>query len=290
MYIDIHCHAAHIKRFWRLDGTNNISPEELLQTFDEFNIEKGVLLPMVSPECSRGVQRVEDAVALSKETGGRLIPFCNVDPRSLTNSPDAPLEDLLNYYKEMGCRGAGELTANLPFEDPLCQNLFRALEKTGMPAVIHFAHRIGGLYGMYDDIGLPQLEKTLQRFPELNILGHSQTFWAEMGPVTEGERGGYPEGPITKPGRVTELMRKYPNLHGDLSAGSGFNALNRDHHFAAEFLDEFQDRLYYGNDLTGEGQKPKLNPLLEKFRNDGKLSQEAFAKISKENAIKLLNI
>ena len=72
---------------------------------------------MVSPECSRGVQRVEDAVALSKETDGRLIPFCNVDPRSLTNSPDAPLEDLLDYYKEMGCKGAGELTANIPFED-----------------------------------------------------------------------------------------------------------------------------------------------------------------------------
>ena len=43
--------------------------------------------------------------------------------------------------------------------------------------------------------------------------------------VDPSTRGGYPKGPIHKPGRVAELLSKYDNLYGDLSAGSGYNAI-----------------------------------------------------------------
>ncbi|MEI8345181.1 MAG: hypothetical protein WCG06_03820, partial [Candidatus Omnitrophota bacterium] len=52
--------------------------------------------------------------------------------------------------------------------------------------------------------------------------------------------------PITDEGRVPQLMRKYTNLYGDLSAGSGCNALKRDRKYAVKFLNEFQDRLMFG--------------------------------------------
>ena len=32
-----------------------------------------------------------------------------------------------------------------------------------------------------------------------------------------------------------ELLRKYPNLYGDLSAGSGYNAITRDPAFGDAF-------------------------------------------------------
>ena len=52
------------------------------------------------------------------------------------------------------------------------------------------------------------------------------------------------------PKRLIEMMRAHPNLHGDLSAGSGHNALSRDPAFGVRFLNEFQDRLYFGTDIA----------------------------------------
>ena len=55
----------------------------------------------------------------------------------------------------------------------------------------------------------------------------------------DDEHGGYPAGPVPG-GRVVELMRKYPNLLGDLSAGSGLNAIMRDRKFGISFLNDFR--------------------------------------------------
>jgi hypothetical protein len=47
-------------------------------------------------------------------------------------------------------------------------------------------------------------------------------------------------------------------MYGDLSAGSGLNALTRDEEHARAFLERHQDKLLYGsdcNDLVGYGEK-----------------------------------
>ena len=52
------------------------------------------------------------------------------------------------------------------------------------------------------------------------------------------------------------LLTDYPNMYGDLSAGSGLNALNRDENFSRDFLERHQDKLLYGsdcNDVIGRG-------------------------------------
>lgn len=65
-------------------------------------------------------------------------------------------------------------------------------EVTGLPLTFHLAAQISGMYGLYDESGLPGLEYSLKRFPELNCLGHSQTFWAEIARLeTPGDRYGY---------------------------------------------------------------------------------------------------
>jgi len=293
MFIDIHLHTRRAKGFPReWDNATYASPDELIEIFDQVGIEKAVVLPAASPECCHVPQSMETLLETLEEYD-RFIPFCNCDPRFLKNSPDAPLADFLRFYKEKGCKGVGEVTANMYFDDPMVENLFAACQETKLPLTFHIGPQVGGCYGLVDDPGLPRLEKALQKFPELVFLGHSQPFWAEIGKLEKPEdRNGYPKGTVTE-GRVPELMRKYPNLHGDLSAGSGHNAVSRDEEFGMRFLEEFQERLYFGTDMTSPGGAASQAPLasyLLRLREEAKISQECFENIARGNARRLLEL
>jgi hypothetical protein len=287
MFIDIHSHAYRKPcpfpcRF--------CLPDELLAIYDKLDIERGILQPLVSPEVYLP-QSNEDIIEMAENSGGKFIPFCNIDPRALTNSARTTFGDLLKYYRDRGIKGLGEFMPNLAFMDPLVLNLLRQVEESGFPLCFHMQTVIGSGYGVYDEIGLPQLEHCLQLFPKLNFLGHSQAFWSEIGQFeTPCDRGGYPKYPIKEEGVLPKLMRRYPNLYGDLSAGSGFNALNRDHAYAVKFLEEFQDRLLYGTDICSPDGKAPLGQLLLDLRRDKKISEKVFQKVARENAIKLLNL
>jgi predicted TIM-barrel fold metal-dependent hydrolase len=107
--------------------------------------------------------------------------------------------------------------------------------------------------------------------------------------------GNYLSGPVVKTGRIVELMRRYPNLLGDLSAGSALTAMTRDPSFSYEFLDEFQDRLFYGTDICQP--KNRTNPIFFGMRdflgnalNEGHLSRTAYEKITHGNAERLLDL
>jgi len=157
-----------------------------------------------------------------------------------------------------------------------------------LPITFHIAPSIGGNYGVYDDLGLGRLENVLKAFPKLILLGHSQVFWSEIDKdVTEGIRAGYPEGPV-KPGRVVELMGKYPNLYGDLSAGSGYNAISRDPEFGCKFMERFQDRLFFGTDIANVPQELPIVPFFSKLKHEKLISNEAYEKITWKNASRLL--
>ena len=291
MFIDIHVHGRILPGPTRHGGAPFATPEQLVEQYDSMGIEAGVLLPTVSPECARDVQSPQEVLEICNRFPGRFIPFCNVDPRFESNSFSAPLNEILQFWKDRGCKGIGEVTANLPFADPMVQNLFRCAQEVGLPLTFHVAHRVGEIYGLYDEPGLPQLEQSLQRFPELRFLGHSQAFWAEMAPLeTPADRGGYPKTPIRAEGVVPKLMRRYPNLLGDLSARSGWNALARDVEYAAKFLDEFQDRLFFGTDICAAFQDAPLAGFLLKLRDEGRIAQDVFHKVARENAARLLGL
>ena len=269
------------------------TPPQLIAGYDEIGVEAACLLPEMAPECATSLMNPEDVLDICAQYPGRFIPFCNIDPRFLSNSPYAPLGDMAKYYRDLGCKGVGEVTANLRILDPLVQNLFKGVEESGLPLTFHLSPYIGHDYGLVDDAGLPGLELSLQRFPNLKFFGHSQTFWAEIGPIkSREERFGYPKGPIEEEGAIVRLMRKYPNLYGDLSAGSGFNAVSRDRKFGIQFMTEFQDRLMFGTDIC-QPTMPTLRPLanyLKELRASGEISETVFQKIARENAIRLLKL
>ncbi|RAV21443.1 amidohydrolase family protein [Paenibacillus contaminans] len=298
MFIDIHAHAYRkpvpfVVQF--------CSAEQLIERYDELGIEKGVLLPIVSPEIYIP-QANEDILDMAEKYPDRFIPYCNVDPRALTNSAEAPLDRILSYYKERGCKGIGEVMINLPLMDPLVQNLFRHAERVGLPIVFDGSDQIRGDFGLYDDPGLPQLEHTLQRYPNLIIFGHGPVFWSEIGRLeTPGERsfifrlgggqvGRLPQGPIKEEGVVPKLFRRYPNLYGDLADYTACNALARDPEYGPKFLEEFQDRLFFGTDICFPTMPVPLIDLLTDWRDTHKISEAVFNKIARENAIKLFGL
>ena len=294
-FIDIHAHCyAHVQMEFR--PGQHLFPQEadMLEFYDLHGVEKGVLLPACNVENTLGVQSNEEVLEICARHPDRFIPFCNIDPRAFFNSPRSRLEDILSWYQDKGCKGVGEVCANLNFLDPRVQNLFAATEKVGFPLTFHVSPFQDYAYGLVDEAGLPGLEECLKRFPKLNFLAHSQAFWCEIGRYEGQEpRFGYPTGPADG-GRVAELMRKYPNLKGDLSAGSGCNALSRDRVHAARFLKEFQDQLFFGLDICvpeTEREKPhELPKLLADMCAKGEIAATVFRKVARENAIALLNL
>ncbi len=299
MFLDIHCHAY---RKCPPFVTPFPTPEQVLAAWDELGIERGALLPVVSPEIYFP-QSNEEILGMVEQYPDRFIPFCNLDPRLLTNSPDAPLGDVLRYYKDLGCKGVGEVMCNLSMMDPLVQNLFKHAEQVGLPVTFDGSDRVGGDFGLYDEPGMPHLEHTLQRFPDLIILGHGPTFWCEISPLERpAQRGGVfapdgryiggrrPTGPIREEGVMPRLMRDYPNLYGDMSDLNPYLMLTRDLDYGPKFLTEFQDRLLFGTDYCCVGMEMPLAGLLREWRDAGKISEQVFNKIARENAIKLLGL
>jgi predicted TIM-barrel fold metal-dependent hydrolase len=295
MIIDIHAHVyAWPKRQNKNAKTPFMSMQEQIAMMDRFGIDKAVILPIANPETPAEPQSMGEILYICEQYPGRFIPFYNIDPR-IARRPDLIEVDdylyLLEQCKEHGFKGIGEVTARIPFDDPSFLKFFAACEKAGLPITFHTATFETDGYGILDEIGLPRFEKVLKRFPDLVFFGHSPGFWSELsGELTDREKNGYPTGPVKPGGRLIELFRTCKGLHGDISAGSGFNALSRDPVFGFEFIEEFQDRLLFGLDYCSRLNQMKHIEWLKANRASGKISEQAYEKIMWKNANRILKL
>lgn len=294
--IDIHAHANPWPQYapkYLGSDSKKPSPEELFdEYYNRLNVEKCVLLPGASPEGATAINTSEMMKYLADRDPERILWFCGVDPRMLSNSTDAQLGYLLEHYKSIGAKGVGELTCNLYADDPFMENLFSCCAALDLPTTIHIAPALGGYYGIADDLGLPRIEKMLKKYPKLKIFGHSQPFWSEIGcDTTEENRNTYVQGKV-KEGRLPYLLRTYENLYCDLSAGSGANALMRDRAYAARFIEEFSDRLMYGCDICMHGQTFPFafDEFLNSMREKNEISEENYYKLVRGNAERILGL
>ncbi len=292
--IDIHAHATLFPQYVPKHKDNQeriVSHEELIAMYDKLNIEKGVLLPTVSPDAQTMLISNESCKYIVDNYPDRFLWFCNIDPRSVYNLPDTDHTYLIKHYKSLGCLGVGEFSPNMYVDDPMVENVFACCAKMDMPVTIHMSHSVGGDYGIIDDWGLPRLEKILKKYPNLKILGHSQVFWYEISDTSGEDHGMPPKGKVT-PGRVEQLMRKCPNLYCDISANSGRNAFMRDPEYTAKFVEEFSDRILYGCDICDNVSQHayEFDAFLDEMVETGKISLENYKKIVRENAIKLLKL
>lgn len=285
-YIDIH---THLGAFY---AGQELTVEGLIEFMDAHDVERSVVLPLVSPESAPIPQPTSTALAAYKQFPDRIVPFCVVDPRAVTTPPQRGghvvgvrgLIDLLKRYQDAGCRGLGEHKTGLFFDAPQQMFLYEACAATGLPILFHL-----------DDIrnidtpGLPRLERVLKTFPELPLIGHAAGFWASIsGDATFEDFGRYPVVPkTTQPGGALDrLMDKYPNLYGDLSEPGGERAVARDPQFARDFIIRHADQLLFGTDVLMPNQKIPQFELLASLN----LPDDVRHKIYRGNALKLLKL
>ena len=285
-YIDIH---THLGAFY---FGQELTAELLVRFMDQHDVEKACVLPLISPESAPITQPVTTAIAAYRLFPERLIPFASLDPRAVTEPGKRPghvggvkgMIDILKRYQDAGCRGLGEHKTGLWFDAPQQMALYEACDAVGLPILFHL-----------DDIrnpdtpGLPRLENVLKAFPKLPLIGHAAGFWASIsGDATFEDFGRYPEVPkkIAPGGALGRLLKKYPNLYGDLSEPGGEKAIARDPDFGREFLIRNADQLLFGTDVLMPEQKIPQFDLLDSL----KLPEEVQYKIFRGNAIKLLKL
>ena len=202
------------------------------------------------------------------------------DPRR----PEAQdrLQAAIDIY---GVKVYGELKLRMRYDNPDALRMFRFCGERGLPVTVHLDYEFdtGQRYprpNWWYGGGIEALEGALRACPDTVFLGHAPGFWAHISGDDKYDKEPYPTGPVLPGGKLPELLRRYPNLCCDLSAGSGHNALNRDQDFAHEFLLEFSDRVLYGRDYFDTQHQELLNSL--------DLPQPVLDKIYSGNAQRLL--
>ncbi len=276
-YVDVH---THLGQTW--NSTLSLGAEELLRWMDAHEIAQAVVLPLVSPESSSYPLTTDFVLAETAPHRDRLIPFCSVDPRTSYTGGHKGLVAMLSRYVEAGAKGFGEHKPGVKIDDPRNLALYQACAEVKLPVLFHLDNQRN-----LDAPGLPGLAKVLETVPGTAFIGHGPGWWASIGGgVSQADLDGYPRGEVAPGGAIDALMDKYPNLYGDLSAGSGAGAISRDLKFGREFLIRRADRLMFGTDFLSPGQAVPQFDLFDKLE----LPEDVRAKISRENARKLLGI
>ena len=78
-YIDDH---IHLTQPWFEPGRGPLTASILLRWMDEHGIEKAFILPVVSPEAFWYPISTEFVLRETQPHRDRLLPFCDIDPRS----------------------------------------------------------------------------------------------------------------------------------------------------------------------------------------------------------------
>jgi len=276
-YIDVH---THLTQGWATKAA--LSADALLRWMDANDIEQAVVLPLINPESWFYAITTADVLQETRPHRDRLIPFCSIDPRTINLSDDGAKRDVLRRYKDEGARGLGESKPGVAMDDPRNLDLFAVAAEVGLPVLFHLDNNRN-----FDEPGLPGLTKVLEQTPGGTFIGHAQGFWASIsGDVSKDEMQGYPKGPVTPGGALDALFDRFPNLYGDLSAGSGLNGITRDPEFGRAFLERRQDRLLFGTDYLEPGQAVGQIDLYREID----ISAEAKAKIFRGNAREMLGV
>ncbi|MEX2640402.1 MAG: amidohydrolase family protein [Balneolales bacterium] len=156
----------------------------------------------------------------------------------------------IEKYLKRGAPVIGELKFGVECDSPDMQKIYELAQQYKVPVLMHWQHE------RYN-YGFERFYTMLEKYPQVNFIGHAQTWWANIDKDHADQSNMYPSTKVTAGGLTDRLLSDYPNMFGDISAGSGLNAFLRDEEHARRFLDRHQDKLLYGsdcNDSSGEGQ------------------------------------
>ena len=293
--IDLHAHSHFAGGPERVRGGTWPTPEAVRDVYDKLNIEWGLLMSCGAPEHMHDPITSRDAEAISKAYP-ETFPywFSYLDPRMAYNNPEKipDYSYYIDFFRERGARGAGEIQANMMIDDPRLMGLFSHCEKKNFPVTLHFG-QLGIRWGVVDEIGLVRLDKVLTELPNLKVLAHAASFWSEISAdVTEETRHVNTAGPVVRGGSIERLLRKHKNLICDVSAASGYNALSRDLEYTYSFLDEFSEQIVYATDVSSppyHKTAKNIADILDEGYLSGNISSSVYRRICRENALRILD-
>lgn len=286
MIIDAHNHAD-----WHGHDIN-----KFIANMDRYNIDKTWLLTWECPEDEydpsynhavnidsgiiRGPISFYRCLSYVERAPDRFILGYAPDPRR----PEAI--DLLEAGIEIyGVKVCGEIKLRMMYDNPDAIRMYKFCGEKKIPVTFHIDYEFdnGKKYprpNYWYGGGIEAFERAVKACPGTNFLGHAPGFWSHISGDDQYDKKSYPTGKVMPGGKLIEMMRNYPNLYCDWSAGSGRNALQRDPEFAKEFIDEFQDRILYARDYFDNAHQEFLNSL--------NLPKDILDKLYFKNAIKLV--
>jgi predicted TIM-barrel fold metal-dependent hydrolase len=158
--------------------------------------------------------------------------------------PDMPgaVQEIEKYLK-LGAPVIGELKFGLDCDSEAMQRIYELADSYKVPVLMHWQHN------MYNR-GIERFHSMLKKYPNVNFIGHAQTWWAEIDKNHTDPNILYPKGSVSRGGLTDRLLSEYPNMYGDFSAGSGLGSLIRDEDHAQGFLERHQDKLLFGSDCS----------------------------------------
>jgi predicted TIM-barrel fold metal-dependent hydrolase len=280
--IDIHQHLNYSGR----------ADDALLAHQRAMGVSKTVLLPagreMNLPSTHNGTTNGLEAECAGNEACYR---FAQAHPQAYAfganEVPDAPeATKEIEKYLKLGAVIIAEQKFALECDSPEMQRIYRLAADYRVPVLMHWQ------YQRYN-FGFERFHKMLARYPKTNFIGHAQTWWAHIDKNYRDDTSNlYPKGPVTPGGLTDRYLSDYPNMFGDLSAGSGLNAFTRDEDHTRAFLERHQDKLLYGsdcNDSAGAGDPCQGAQTLAVLRRLAP-SQTALQKLLNGNARRLLKV
>ena len=223
--IDIHQHTNYVGR----------SDADLVRHQKTMGVTTTVLLPAgryygLDADCG-GNESVE---ALAKKHPKHFLFFANELP--YLKEADAVIRAHLNK----GAIGIGEQKFRVLADSGYLDRMAGIAKDFGVPILLHF-------WDADYNMEIERFHKVLEKFPSVNFIGHAQSWWGHID-KNHNPKVIYPKGRVTAGGLADRWLADYPNIFGDLSAGSGLNALRRDPDFTAGFLERHEEKLLFGSD------------------------------------------
>lgn len=279
--IDIHQHVHYAAR-----------PDDVLVTHQRaMGIAHTILLPAGTPAFgtsthqgkTNGLQAQcagnEACYSIAQKYAGEFTFGSNEVP----DLPDAVQE--IEKYLKLGGRVIGELKFGVDCDSKEMQRIYKLAEDHNVPVLMHWQ------FQMFN-YNFERFPKMLAKYPKVNFIGHAQTWWANIDKDHTDQSILYPKTKVNPGGLTDRLLSDYPNMFGDMSAGSGLLSMTRDEDHAREFLTRHQDKLLYGSDCDdhiGAGKKCQGAQTIAEIRKLA-ASKAIERKILYTNAKKLFRI
>jgi predicted TIM-barrel fold metal-dependent hydrolase len=149
----------------------------------------------------------------------------------------------IERYLKRGAVVIAEQKFGVECDSAEMQEIYALARAYDVPVLMHWQ------FQMYN-YGFERFHKMLEKFPRVKFVGHAQTWWANIDRNHTDQTVLYPKSPVTSGGLTDRYLSDYSNMYGDLSAGSGLNALTRDENFTRDFLTRHRDKLLFGSDCN----------------------------------------